>query len=283
MNTRRHGFTLIELLVVIAIIAILAAILFPVFAQAKEAAKKTKGLAQMKQIGTATQLYLSDSDDTYPVVNRTYVPNGWGIQTAFQLPSWLAHLQPYSKNTEMLYAPGGRRVALSDNTSNINLMLPGFAGSWNNNLPNPTGTLRVPTRSLGANEFIVHRRNAVFGENAADGPIAVNASQIGQTSSTPFIADCASVLFNGTERIMAANFDRDWWLITSELSSTPTPDTLKPNFARDSGGSVVVFADTSAKFRKQSSMGLDRSRNTALANKLRWLMPLDPLEDDRLQ
>ena len=64
---KRQGFTLIELLVVIAIIAILAAILFPVFAQAKEAAKKTAGLSQLKQVGTAVQIYLADSDDLMPL------------------------------------------------------------------------------------------------------------------------------------------------------------------------------------------------------------------------
>jgi prepilin-type N-terminal cleavage/methylation domain-containing protein len=63
---KRFGFTLIELLVVIAIIAILAAILFPVFAQAKLAAKKTVDLSNMKQFGTATALYLSDNDDVFP-------------------------------------------------------------------------------------------------------------------------------------------------------------------------------------------------------------------------
>src|SRR5437762_294286 len=62
----RKAFTLIELLVVIAIIAILAAILFPVFAQAKEAAKKTTCLSNGRQIGIALMLYLTDNDDRYP-------------------------------------------------------------------------------------------------------------------------------------------------------------------------------------------------------------------------
>ena len=63
----KRAFTLIELLVVIAIIAILAAILFPVFAQAKFAAKKTVDLSNAKQIGLTTKLYLADSDDAMPI------------------------------------------------------------------------------------------------------------------------------------------------------------------------------------------------------------------------
>lgn len=63
---RQAGFTLIELLVVIAIIAILAAILFPVFARAKEAAKKTTCTSNLKQLGTAWMLYLGDYDDRMP-------------------------------------------------------------------------------------------------------------------------------------------------------------------------------------------------------------------------
>ncbi|MGC4047413.1 MAG: prepilin-type N-terminal cleavage/methylation domain-containing protein, partial [Armatimonas sp.] len=66
MNTRR-AFTLIELLVVIAIIAILAAILFPVFAQAREKARQTSCLSNTKQIGTGLMMYTQDYDETYPM------------------------------------------------------------------------------------------------------------------------------------------------------------------------------------------------------------------------
>ncbi len=67
----KFGFTLIELLVVISIIAILAAILFPVFAQAKMAAKKTAALSQMREVGVALTMYLGDWDDKYPQEHPT--------------------------------------------------------------------------------------------------------------------------------------------------------------------------------------------------------------------
>src|ERR1051326_7463049 len=66
MNHRRQGFTLIELLVVIAVIAIIAAILFPVFAQAREKARSVRCLSNMRQIGTAVTMYLQDYDGQYP-------------------------------------------------------------------------------------------------------------------------------------------------------------------------------------------------------------------------
>ena len=71
MSFLKRGFTLIELLVVMAIIAVLAAILFPIFAAAKNAAKKTACLSNMRQIGMATELYMQDYDFEYPQTKAT--------------------------------------------------------------------------------------------------------------------------------------------------------------------------------------------------------------------
>lgn len=104
---KNRAFTLIELLVVIAIIAILAAILFPVFAKAKEAAKKTQDLSNMKQIGTSMQIYLTDYDDTYPSAyyynnDNGSAPDGNGVGGYTQ---WTGMIQPYTKNVQIFVSP----------------------------------------------------------------------------------------------------------------------------------------------------------------------------------
>lgn len=100
----RKGFTLIELLVVIAIIAILAAILFPVFAQAKAAAKRVAALSGVKQIGTGLQLYAADYDDTF-------VPGTLQQGTAFQFTYFEGALHPYIKSEDIWRDPVANHTA----------------------------------------------------------------------------------------------------------------------------------------------------------------------------
>jgi prepilin-type N-terminal cleavage/methylation domain-containing protein len=94
---RKRAFTLIELLVVIAIIAILAAILFPVFAQAKVAAKKTSVLSNAKQLGLAEIMYASDYDDLFSPVAE-YTPN-------WEMRSFVVLCLPYIKNSGLVLDP----------------------------------------------------------------------------------------------------------------------------------------------------------------------------------
>jgi prepilin-type N-terminal cleavage/methylation domain-containing protein len=97
----RKSFTLIELLVVIAIIAILAAILFPVFAQAKESAKDTSNLSNVKQMGLGILMYATDYDDYFPLAQRLE-PSYTAI---FGVATWQTESQPYIKNWGILLHP----------------------------------------------------------------------------------------------------------------------------------------------------------------------------------
>jgi prepilin-type N-terminal cleavage/methylation domain-containing protein/prepilin-type processing-associated H-X9-DG protein len=97
-NLSRRGFTLIELLVVIAIIAVLAAILFPVFAQAREKARQTSCLSNMKQIGLAMTQYLQDNDEAYMWALHPEEPGD-------PVYAWFEPLQPYVKSRDIFRCP----------------------------------------------------------------------------------------------------------------------------------------------------------------------------------
>jgi prepilin-type N-terminal cleavage/methylation domain-containing protein/prepilin-type processing-associated H-X9-DG protein len=107
---RRRGFTLIELLVVIAIIAILAAILFPVFAQARDSARKTTCLSNQKQVGTGVMMYLQDFDERYPTLDAG---------------AYLVLIQPYVKNIDVWQCPSG-----SGNYNVSNRGITGAGTAW---------------------------------------------------------------------------------------------------------------------------------------------------------
>jgi len=107
-RVRTTGFTLIELLVVIAIIAILAAILFPVFAQAREAARKASCQSNLKQIGNGWMMYAQDYDERAPI--NTWNSVTFGDQGSWPTADWMnqimfIRIQPYIKNLDVLRCP----------------------------------------------------------------------------------------------------------------------------------------------------------------------------------
>ncbi len=154
---RRRGFTLIELLVVIAIIAILAAILFPVFAKAREKARQTQCVSNLRQIGTALQMYASDYDEMYPraLFGVIAYPN-----------YWMTKIDPYLKS-------------LGSNQQN-------YAGFWRcPSRPNITMTVQ---RSYGYNRWYFDHYNLAAtdpkrGEAAAMSELARPAEtvQVGES------------------------------------------------------------------------------------------------------
>ncbi len=117
----RRGFTLIELLVVIAIIAILAAILFPVFARAREKARQTSCLSNIKEISLALLMYSQDYDERYPQC-------GWAGTETVTWPdgtvatgrnTWFLRIYPYVKNVQVFNCPSASVDWLGQNTSAI--------------------------------------------------------------------------------------------------------------------------------------------------------------------
>ena len=144
----RSGFTLIELLVVIAIIAILAAILFPVFAQAREKARGAQCTSNMKQIMTAVKMYTQDYDELSP----WYV---WTGPNAGVYLTWMDQVNPYIKNTQAFMCPSAQKATSAYTTGCAGRTVasaytfPGWIhyNYWGwpiNNKPPATGSTTVP-------------------------------------------------------------------------------------------------------------------------------------------
>lgn len=179
----KRAFTLIELLVVIAIIAILAAILFPVFAQAKAAAKKTTEITQMKQTATSIIIYQADADDIFPsaypvgangTVYSTFwfsVPTDWNPSyPAFYIPedanAWANSTEPYRKNQDLLKSPVGITRILPGHDSATPRRQPTFVNyAFNGNLHWYSGTaVNAPSqlRMLSQNRGTMNIKGAAW-------------------------------------------------------------------------------------------------------------------------
>jgi hypothetical protein len=223
----RKAFTLIELLVVIAIIAILAAILFPVFAQAKEAAKKTACLSNIKQMGLASVMYLNDYDGKYPQAKATSArPDIDDVDGAIEDPDYgsvFVMIYPYTGNgtitledlsRQKLYACPSDPAPFDPTCKQINEEAP-------------------PVISYLVNAFFV------FG---------LSESQVNQPAGTIYYAERRSQSVNGVDQF-CDDIYHPWFNADNPAAPANEMDALTGAIAttRHSGRSNFTFAEGHAK------------------------------------
>ncbi len=231
MPAARKGFTLIELLVVIAIIAILAAILFPVFAQAREKARATACLSNEKQIGTAVQIYLQDYDER--LFWRESKPGSSSIsRTGTVIPSgdyadywhgvWWNVIQPYIKNHQVLVCP-------SDDA------------------PYPSSDETATTNSGNTNVL-----RSYIALRAAE---ALALAQVEMPVDTIVITDKWSHPVNQPSKLIS-----DSWIepFNGDFDYYPTFGRMALAGDRHTGGTNCVFFDGHAKWLKGQAIGISK-------------------------
>jgi prepilin-type N-terminal cleavage/methylation domain-containing protein/prepilin-type processing-associated H-X9-DG protein len=244
-RARRAGFTLIELLVVIAIIAILAAILFPVFAQAREKARAAACMSNLKQLGTAAVMYQQDYDGRF-VPNFLY--NGGTSAAGGPLFWWYDMLQPYMKSDPLYTCP-------SD----------GAPGSYNfqrpPGRPNPLrfsydiNAIQGTTDTGGIQSSGSVAYTGIFGPSQSFG-VALSDAEIEEPADTIFCIDSAN---SQPEIRLVERTD-----VLGDRNPTPS---LRPNGyvgKRHNSGANITFCDGHTKWQTRTTLRQWSARKTGV-------------------
>jgi prepilin-type N-terminal cleavage/methylation domain-containing protein len=264
LNTKQKGFTLIELLVVIAIIAILAAILFPVFAQAREKARQASCLSNAKQIGLAVEQYKQDYDGFY-VPMRDSETNPYR--------AWPTLLYPYVKNEGVFACPSGETGDF------IPSVLPGatrkYAGITDTRCSSAGTTGDSSTGGLGLVNRLSYTMNAIPTDGWTTYPASAGKTGFVRAGTTTLATGPNSYATNAVseaavEDTAGSIFIADGWASISTSNACGQGLSMRAIFQesrtdrfpvdgpskianRHLGGFVAIYGDGHAKWRKWGS------------------------------
>ncbi|PQV65112.1 hypothetical protein B1R32_102119 [Abditibacterium utsteinense] len=229
----KRGFTLIELLVVIAIISILAAILFPVFARARENARRTSCLSNERQIGLAFQQYFQDYDEQFPLLGK-----GGASET-----SWFFTMQSYIKSTQIMRCPSDK------------------SASWapDNKWFDPNYTLLPDGNKARRSSYSLNGYLPAGNSNAGQGGNFPNLASIQKPSNLVFLAEAPE--FSASGAVWTGNyFHAHVYNYPTSIghwnTSTNRPDDIALD--RHFGGFNATFLDGHAKWMKWEQIWANR-------------------------
>lgn len=247
----RKGFTLIELLVVIAIIAILAAILFPVFAQAREKARQASCLSNQKQLGLAIIQYVQDYDETYPIGAQADSSNPDAIFTWVIGQTWMRNVEPYVKSTAVYRCPSDPGADLSVALLPLGPSITYAANGYFNQDPDGSWRCHGPI-SIGGPDFSwIDGSQTGMAMSRIDNPagtvLLAEHANVWTPNPNNYIANLYSV---GTGGLI---LDRPWWgfapacLPNSSSSGcythkAPTPETGRFDPDGLNGGVMAIHS-----------------------------------------
>lgn len=268
MKHTYKAFTLIELLVVIAIIAILAAILFPVFAQAKLAAKKTQQLSNIKQQGLAIMMYSNDSDDnTSPSYNDYNENCGWAGNVNF-----VKFNMPYIKNVNTFFSPvdanAGKPWPNMDWAGvNFSLAANSYHNGWKSDGFELRGTMGMvacsgngwiePTGAVPSTSVTKPAETILLSERYAADVMTVSGYS---SSDTPLSNYGPGVFFSGVFYTKANSIPNGTRLTTAAYPNGPAGSVS----AKFSGQAAFVYADGHAKMARPETTNPDPDNHPEL-------------------